>query len=205
MDLDALFNRIIETVNEQAYFTPVVQVDSRQRAAMALIQESMAKSPFDVDRTRRLIARLADEGHIDRVMTLSALHVVACHPNVKEYAEAARLVGEQEFAALELGGANLQANLASVDRHRGVLAFLNGHHEVALEHFTRALERQRTSENVQNILCTMCAMGEADEAMSVLQMVRRSFSTDLVRGLEAAIAQDPDLALLREERDYDLH
>ena len=144
---------------------------------------------------RALAHRLHDEGAIDRVMLLSTLHVIAASPAVRDFEEAARLVGEQEFAALELGGPHLQANLASVDRHRGVLAFVRGHHEVALDYFTRALERQRSAENLSNVLCALLALGEESEARSLLTRIRQTLPGTLLSELEASIAADPDLAL----------
>lgn len=205
MDFQQLFSRILADVDEAAYFTPVEHIDASQRAAAAAIQEAMAAPEFDAESVRALVRRLADRGHIDTVMKLSALHVIACHPAVADYEEAARMVGEQEFAALEKGGPNLQANLASVDRHRGVLAFLKGHHEVALDYFARALERQRTAENVGNVLATLCAMGELEEAQALLEQVRGAFPKALVQDLEDSISRDPDLASLRSEAVHDLH
>lgn len=205
MDFQQLFSRILQTVDEAAYFTPVEHVDAAQRAAVDAVREAMARSDFQPDAVRGLIERLATRGHLDPVMRLSALHVVACHPAVADYEEAARLVGEQEFAALTLGGPNLQANLASVDRHRGVLAFVRGHHEVALDYFARALERQRTAENVGNVLCTLCAMGEFGEARDLLTQVRSAFPASLVAQLEDSISRDPDLAPLRSEVVRELH
>ena len=205
MDFQQLFSRILATVDEAAYFTPVEHVDASQRAAASAIQEAMAADDFDADQVRALIHRLAERGHIDAVMKLSALHVVACHPAVADYEEAARMVGEQEFAALEKGGPNLQANLASVDRHRGVLGFLKGHHEVALDYFARALERQRSAENVGNVLATLCAMGELEEATALLTQVRGAFPAALVQQLNDSITRDPDLAPLRSEAAHELH
>ncbi|MCB9674060.1 MAG: hypothetical protein H6737_03030 [Alphaproteobacteria bacterium] len=205
MDFQQLFSRILQTVDEESYFTPVDHVDAGQRAAAEAFQKAIQQPDFDPAVVRALVDKLADRGHFDPVMRLSALHVVACHPRVRDYEEAARLVGEQEYAALELGGANLQANLASVDRHRGVLAFLKGHHEVALDYFARALERQRTAENVGNVLCTLCAMGEIEEAASLLGQVREAFPKALVDQLNDSISRDPDLAPLRSEAPHDLH
>jgi tetratricopeptide (TPR) repeat protein len=91
----------------------------------------------------------------------------------------------------------VEANLASVDRHRGVLAFLTGHPAVALDHFTRALERQRSPENVSNVLASLLKLGELEEAEAILGQVRRTMSPALVRELDSAIEQDPDLAVLR--------
>lgn len=198
MDYAAIFARIRTTVDNRAYFTPAVAVEPGQRRAMETIQDALT-GDFDVDQVRLQIARMHEAGTIDRVMMLSALHVVACHPRVADWEEAARLVGEQEFAALELGGPRLQDNLASVDRHRGVLAFLRGHYDVALDYFARALERQRSAENLQNILCTLVRLGDEDDALELLERVRAAFPRPLVQTLEHAIDNDPDLALLRKE------
>ena len=98
-----------------------------------------------------------------------------------------------------MGGPRLQDNLASVDRHRGVLAFLRGHYEVALDYFSRTLERQRSAENLQNILCTLLKLDEEDEAAALLAQIRRSFPSELVDAIDRSIETDPDLALLRSE------
>ena len=176
---------------------PSPRSDPRQQQALGLVRDALSDTELEPEAVRSLIRRLFKDGAIDKVMMLSALHVLAASPRVKDWAEAARLVGEQEFAALELGGPNLQANLASVDRHRGVLAFLRGHHEVALDYFTRALERERSSENLGNVLCALLALGEEDEARALLLQVRRSLPTPLVEELDDRVRRDPDLALLR--------
>ena len=80
---------------------------------------------------------------------------------------------------------------------RGVLAFLRGHHSVALDHFTRALERQRTAENVGNVLAALLKLGEIEEAEEILAQVRRTLSPSMVSDLSRAIDTDPDLAALR--------
>lgn len=205
MDFQQLFSRILDSVDAEAYFHPTSTVSEPQRAAVAAIQEATRDPEVGPDAVRDLIERLHQRGHIDGVVRLSALHVLACHPRVADYEEAARLVGEQEFVALQLGGPNLQRNLASVDRHRGVLAFLKGHHEVALDYFARALERERTAENVGNVLCTLCAMGELEEAESLLAQVRTHFPQALIDELDESIQRDPDLAPLRTEVTHDLH
>ena len=197
MDFHQLFTRIKQAVDDEAYFLPVDAVDAKQRTAVEAIREAISSPNRTADEVKALIGRLKDEGHIDDVMRLSALHVLACHPKMADYEEAARLVGEQEFAALKAGGPNLQANLASVDRHRGVLAFVTHNHDVALDYFTRALERQRSAENIGNILCTLCAMGELIEARELIAQVRTTFPRHIVDALEAAVQRDPDLAPLR--------
>ncbi len=199
MDYQALFARILQTVDTTAYLTPASQVEGPQRDALARVEAAIQSPQFDAQSTRALIRRLHSEGQIDRVKMLSALHVVACHPKVADWEEAARLVGEQEFAALELGGPQLQANLASVERHRGVLAYLRNHHEVALEYFTRALERERTAENLGNVLACLLTLGDEAEARDLLVQVRRGFPAAMVAELEKNILRDPDLALLRTE------
>lgn len=197
MDRQALFQRILQAVDDKAYFTPAAAVDAAQRPAMEEIARALSSADMDPGAVRALAQRLHQQGRIDRPHLLSALHVVAAHPRVRDYAEAARLAGEQEQAALELGGPHLEANLASVDRHRGVLAFLGKHYGVALDHFTRALERQRTAENLGNVLAALLRLGELEEAASIRAQVTRTLAPSVVRTLDDAIAQDPDLAALR--------
>jgi tetratricopeptide (TPR) repeat protein len=86
-----------------------------------------------------------------------------------------------------------------VDRHRGVLAYLRQHYEVALDYFARALERQRSAENFTNVLCTLLRLGDEDEARTLLVQARRSFPPQLVAEIDRNVAHDPDLSLLRSE------
>ena len=199
MDHQALFARILQTVDAVAYHTPTAQVDGPQRRALEEIAAALAQPRFDPAQVRTRIEQLHAAGQLDALKRLSALHVVACHPRVADWSEAARLAGEQELAALELGGPDLSANLASVDRHRGVLAFLRGHAEVALEHFTRALERERTAENLGNVLACLIRLDDLADARALLAQVRRGFPAPIVAALERAVAHDPDLVLLRSE------
>lgn len=197
MNHQALLDRILKVVDGQAYLPYADSVDPRQRAAMARIEAAMGASDFDAAQVRALAAQLHREGHIDEVMLHSALHVIAASPKVKDFAEAAREIAEQEMAALRVGGANLDNNLASVDRHRGVLAFLMGHYEVALEYFSRAFERQRTAGNLANVMASLLRLGEEDQAVDLLEQVRSTLPPMLVGALEEMISVDPDLALLR--------
>lgn len=199
MDYQALFSRILQTVDEGAYLTPTSSVDPRQRPAIDEIRAALAAADLDPDSLKLTIKRMCVEGRIDRVNMLSALHVLAASPRVQDWTEAARLAGEQELAALDLGGTWLEANLASVDRHRGVLAFLRGHYAMALDHLTRALERQRTPENLGNVLCALLRLGELDEADGILAQARNHLPATFVADLDARIASDPDLSVLREE------
>ena len=189
MDYQAIFARIRQTVDTKAYFTSASAVGGAQRDAIGEVRALVQASDFDVAAVRSFIAVAEAEGRIDRVMALSALHVVACHPAVQDWECAARL----------LGGPNLQDNLASVDRHRGVLAYLRGHYEVALDYFARALERQRSADNLQNILCTLIRLGDEDDAQDLVARIRRTLPAELVAVVNHAILHDPDLALLRRE------
>ncbi len=200
MDLEALFDRILHAVDEQAYLTPSSHVEPAQQQAMAEIGAAVQAAELEPDAMRGMIRSYYSRGRIDKVMMLSALHVVAAHPSVGDWAEAARLAGAQEQAAMDLGGPGLQHNLASVERHRGVLAYLQGHHEIALDYFSRAFERQRSAENLGNVLCTLLALGELRDARDLLVRVRRSFPGELVSRLDDRVLRDPDLAPLRDHR-----
>ena len=149
--------------------------------------------------TDALIRRFHQDGLIDRVHMLSALHVLAASPKVGDFELAAKYVAEQEMAAMALGGPRLTANLASVDRHRGVLAFMQGHFAVALDYFSRAFERQHSPGNLSNVLATLLRLGDIEEARSLLTQIRRAFSAELVGDLNHMINQDPDLAMLRDK------
>lgn len=199
MDHQSLLDRILKAVDDASYLTAVSHVDPRQREAMRIIDAAQNDPNVPADHVRALIDRMHREGRIDRVMYLSAMHVLAAGPKVQDYAEAARLAGEQELAALELGGPNLDDNLAAVDRHRGVLAYLRGHYEVALDYFTRALERQRSAMNLANVMASLIRVGEEREARALRAQIRASFPAAIVAELEQFVATDPDLALLRTE------
>jgi len=197
MDYAALFDRILTAVDETAYLPLADSVDPAQREAMGQVEAKLREPDFDPEEARDLARGLHQQGRIDEVMLLSALHVIAASPRVKDYVEAARLAAEQEMVSLRLRGPNLQANLASVDRHRGVLAFMMGAYDVALDYFTRAFERQHTPGNLANVMATLLRLGDEQEAAGLLDQVRSSFPAALVSALELMIAEDPDLALLR--------
>jgi len=203
MDYQTLLDRILDAVDDKAYFTPTAhRRASKGDRALPGLATMLAEPGFDPDEVRAYIQAEHDQGHINRVLMLSALHLVACHPSVAEWEEAARLAGEQELAALELGGPDLEQNLASVDRHRGVLGFLRGHYDVALDYFARAFERERSAENFTNILATMLRLGEEEEANDLLRDVEQAFPLPLIREIRANIDSDPDLALLRNNGDH---
>jgi tetratricopeptide (TPR) repeat protein len=197
--LDALFDRILGAVEQSAYLPFADVVPMEQRAAMGQIQSCLQAG--DGAGAQALVERLFAGGQIDQVMRCSALHVVAASPLVNDMGLAARMVAEQEMAALELGGPRMSANLASVERHRGVLAFLKGQYEVALDYFSRAFERQHAPGNLANVMATLLRLGEETEAAELLAQVRRAFPAELVTALNDMIQQDPDLATLRDEED----
>ncbi|MEY3212429.1 MAG: hypothetical protein RIT28_2910 [Pseudomonadota bacterium] len=199
LDHALLFSRVLAEVDDEAYFTPMRRVSAEERFALEPIREALESGDFIVSDVRAQARSLYDARRIDRVKYLSCLHMIAAHPRVAEWEEAARLAGEQELAALELGGPELAANLASVDRHRGVLAFLRGHYEVALDYFSRAIERERTAENLGNVLCAMLRLGQIDEAGELLLQIRVCYPAPIVRALNDMILHDADLALLRLE------
>ncbi len=196
MDTSSLLQRILNSVDVHAYQAPVSSVPEAQRPAIEQIRAALTEAR-DPARARQLAQKYFDEGALDLVQYYSAMHVIAASPLVSDWEEAARLAGAQELAAIRRGGPNLQQALASVDRHRGVVAFLNDAPDVALEHFTSAMERERSPENLGNILCTLLRLGELDEAEQIVATVRDTLPPSFVDALLNRIELDPDLAALR--------
>ena len=197
MDYRRILDRIRSTVRRGSYLVPPSSASADQWEALSEVAAAIADPDGDPDVTRRRIHQLHASGRIDRVMKLSALGVLAASPSVRDYAEAARLAGQQELAALDAGGPHLQTYLASADRHRGVLAYLMGQYEVALDWFTRALERERTAENLGNVSSTLIRLGEIDEARDLVTRVRDHFPVEVAQGLDELIQTDDDLSRLR--------
>ncbi len=199
MDYAALYERILGQVDQQAYLPLADVVDPEQQDSMSEIERAIREPNISADSVEALIRGLHQDGRIDTVHMLSALHVLAACPKVADHSLAAKYAAEQEMAAMALGGPRLQANLASVDRHRGVLAFLQGHYGVALDYFSRAFERQHTAGNLSNVLATLIRLGDVGEARALAKQVRDALAPDLIADLNRIIDQDPDLALLRME------
>lgn len=191
-----VLGRIRAALRSGTYLVPASHAPAGQRAALESVAVSLAEG-VDPDRIRTRNRQLAAAGRLDPVMTLSALSVVAAHPAVRDYPEALRLAGQQELAALEPGAADRDLHLASVARHRGVVFFLLGHPAQALDWFTRALERQRSVENVGNVLAALLRLGDAPEAESVLTGMSRTLPPDQWAALRAHVASDDDLVRLR--------
>ncbi|MCB9780039.1 MAG: hypothetical protein H6742_15850 [Alphaproteobacteria bacterium] len=198
MDYDALLDRILRNVDRDAYL-PLADVvaDDEQRAALAEIGQALQAPDVDADQLRARVRAMHQQGRLDAVHKYSALHVIAASPVVRDLEEAARMAAEQEMAAINLGGPRLQHNLASVERHRGVIAFLKGSYEVALDYFSRAFERQRSPGNLANVLACLLRLGDEADARDLLVQVRGAFPPSLTDALDDMIRRDPDLALLR--------
>jgi tetratricopeptide (TPR) repeat protein len=202
MDYNAILERILNTVDREAYRFSGSHLPQEDATAQQKVHAALADPAVDVTVARGLVDELRADGTIDDIARLSLLFVISAHPRVKDYAEAGRLLGEREIAvwstAQKAGHeAGIERLLAAVDRHRGVLAFLMGHYEHALDHFARALERERISNNLQNVLATLLRLGEEDDARSLLVQIRSSYPAPVVQQLDHIIQQDPDLALLR--------
>ena len=197
MDYRRILDRIRTTVRRGSYLVPSSTVPSDQRNVLSEVAEAIADPESDPELLRRRIHQLHAAGRIDRVMLLSALGVLAASPSVRDYAEAARLAGQQEMTALDEGGPHQAAYLASADRHRGVLAYLLGRYEVALDWFARALDREPTAENLGNVLSAMIRLGELDDARALMATVDASFSASVGAELRRRIEQDEDLVRLR--------
>lgn len=199
MDVRRILNRIRETVRQGPYLVPLGAAVGAQREALVPVVQAIADPESDPDEIRQRIHQLHAAGRIDRVMLLSALGVLAASPLVRDYSEAARLAGQQELVALdELDDGVRKRYLASADRHRGVLAYLLGHYDIALDWFAQALQREPTAENIGNVLSAMIRLGRIEEAIDVRTRVAQTYPTAVIEALDSRIAADDDLVRLRE-------
>ena len=197
MEYRRILERIRTTVRQGSYLVPKPQPRGGQVEALHEVAALIAEPDMEPDAVRVRIHQLHAAGRLDRVMLLSALGVLAASPAVRDYAEAARLAGQQELVALEAGGPHVEAHRASADRHRGVLAYLLGRYEVALDWFARALEREATAENLGNVMSAMIRLGELQEARALQRRVSTWFPTEVAAELQQRIAVDDDLVRLR--------
>jgi tetratricopeptide (TPR) repeat protein len=199
MNHQALYDRILQKVDGQAYLAYADAVDPAQREAMAALGAQVQDPAVGADQVRASARAAYHDGRIDQFNLLSVLHVIASSPKVRDYAEAARLIAEKELLAIREGGTAQNSRLASVERHRGAVAYLMGDHAVALEYFSRAFERQRSAGNLANVLNALIRLGDRDEAVDLLRQVRATLPERLNADLAEMISVDPDLALLRRE------
>ncbi|MBL8617098.1 MAG: hypothetical protein JNM72_15925 [Deltaproteobacteria bacterium] len=199
MNHQALYDRILQKVDGQAYLAYADAVDPAQREAMAALGAQIQDPSVGADQVRASARAAYHDGRIDQFNLLSVLHVIASSPKVRDYAEAARLIAEKELLAIREGGTAQNSRLASVERHRGAVAYLMGDHAVALEYFSRAFERQRSAGNLANVLNALIRLGDRDEAVDLLRQVRATLPERLNADLAEMISVDPDLALLRRE------
>jgi hypothetical protein len=196
MDYKAMFARALRSVASAAYRVDLSDVDPRHLPAVREVTATMREG-FEPDVTRRAIAKAFEEGRIDRVTQLSLLSVVAAHPTVAQWGEALRLAAEEELEAWRVGGARLDPNLAAVARHRGTVFLLAGHPEAAAGYFCQAAELCPTPQNLANLLIPALRLEGEDTGRSLLEKIRRTSPAPVVAGVDAIIARDPDLALLR--------
>ncbi len=199
MNYEALLDRILRKVDRDAYLALADSVEPDQQAALDEIGRALHGASFDAEALAQRAHQLHQQGRIDEVNLHSALHVIDAHPSVGRLERAAEHVARQELAAYRQGGARLQANLASVERHRGVIAWQQGQLDQALDYFSRAFERQRSAGNLANVLACLVRLGEEHDARDLLGQVRAAFPAAMIEALNQLIARDPDLALLRSE------
>jgi tetratricopeptide (TPR) repeat protein len=197
LDYHNTLGRIRAAVRRGTYLVSSEGVPTQQRDVLNDIAREIASPGCDPDAVRQRIQQLHASGRIDRVMKLSALGVLAASPHVGDFEEASRLAGQQELVALEEGGPHADTYVASAHRHRGVVAYLLGHYEVALDWFTRALERERSAENLGNVLSALVRLGDHDEARAMLGSVRAVFPAEIRGAVDARIVEDEDLSPLR--------
>ena len=186
--------RVKRVVEHRSYLVSVDRVAPAIRAPVGEIA-AMLRS-LDIERWQidARIDALRVSRELDDATAWSVRGIVAAHPRFADYLDALRCAALQELAALTAGGEGMRTQLASVDRHRGVVAFLMDRPQIALEQFTLALERERSAENLANVLCALVRLGDLETARELLGDVRRGFPTEIRAGVEWALANDADLA-----------
>jgi hypothetical protein len=189
--------RIHEAVFGRAYVVPTAHLEPDQRLLMEGLAKTIERPDFSPGEVRQQVEDWFAEGRIDLPMKYSAMGVIAASPAVRDLRAATEFASLQEMASWDLGGALLSTRQASVERHRGVISFLLGRYEVALERFVDAMERERSAENLCNVLSTLVRLGEETEARDLLHDVRTAFPEDIRRGVEEGLERDGDLHGLR--------
>ena len=96
MNYQSVLARILATVDDKAYLTPSAHVPDNNRMALQQIQADL-QAQRSADEIRQRAKKAFEDGQLDLVHYLSALHVIAASPQVRDYREAARLVAEQEM------------------------------------------------------------------------------------------------------------
>lgn len=191
-----LLDRLQRAVQRgEVYLAPTDALPARERSAAAAVLRCLHDDGPEA--ARSLIEVLHEAGALGVVARVSALHVVAASPAVGDLKEAYRLAELQEHLALREDGSYLIPQLASADRHRGVVSFLMGHYDVALDWFGRALERERTVENLGNVLAALLASGARADAHDLLRTVDQAFPGRFSKALAERIRDDDDLRELR--------
>lgn len=189
-----LIGRVKKVVESRSYLLPVERVDPAIRAQVAEIAAMLRSSDVERWQIDARIDAMRVSRELDDATAWSLRGIVAAHPRFQDHLDALRFAALQEMAALAAGGDALRARLASVDRHRGVVAFLMDQPEVALHQFTLALERERSAENLANVLCALVRLGDLESARELVADVRRAFPADVRAGVEWALANDSDLS-----------
>ncbi len=188
-----LIGRVKKVVERRSYLLPVDRVDPAIRAPVAEIAAMLRSSDAERWQIDARIDAFRVSRELDDATAWSMRGIVAAHPRFQDYQDALRFAALQELAALAAGGDALRGRLASVDRHRGVVAFLMDQPDVALHQFTLALERERSAENLANVLCALVRIGDLESARELVADVRRAFPADVRAGVEWALANDTDL------------
>lgn len=199
MNIDLLLNRILSTVDQGAYLVPTASADPKYRPLLDELLNRLTSPETSYEEITRLAHMFFENGDLDEYHYYSLRHVIAAHPRFSRLNEAAEMVGLQEIAAWGAPDSARSERLASVDRHRGVLAFLHRQFDVALDYFTRALEREHSIENLGNVLCSLLRLGEIQDAQTIVRRATQRFPTDRSHALCVRIQQDPDLAALRDQ------
>lgn len=187
--------RVRQILAQRAYVGRVIEDGPDPEASGALYRAAFdgVTSP---DEVRALVEAHHAQGRIGLLARLEWLTLLASRPDVQDWPGAMRLLGEMERLTWTMDDERRNQNLASIARHRGVVAYLEGHYSVALEYFLDAVNRVLTLPNIHNLLCVTLRLSGRDAAQGLYAYIQSLIPEDAARDLAERIHQDPDLILL---------
>lgn len=191
-----ILERVRKLLAQRSYIGTPSEPGPDPEASAALERASFGgvTSPSEV---RAQVEELYAQGRIGALSRLEWLIVVASRPDVRDWPEAMRLLGELERLTWDMDDERRTQNLAAIARHRGVVAYLEGHYAVALEYFLDAVNKAPTLPNLHNAICVTLKLSGEEEARGLYSYIQSVIPEEAAQALAERVNRDPDLFPLR--------